>query len=134
MMDTKTKEFLNHLFSEHPEEITGYATGSIAYVIQRMRTHDASLKIQDSIKEHKKIYSTNLDIKEPSTRIEYGILFVGLIRYSYDTFVGTQILASLLLLPLLLVALRYLIMIPHKKLPPIPFIHELVLRIEKIRK
>lgn len=132
---TKTKQWLNTLFTKNPEELWGYVTWSLRYLgllISTLWTRQAvPLSLSTVIEQEKQTYSRIIDI-DASLIWEYSIWLVGSVSIAYFLSIDMTIWTYALGFGLLLA--RYILMvIQWKHLPHLPLAREIVLLCQRIR-
>ncbi len=131
---TKTKQWLNTLFTKNPEELWGYVTWCIRYVatlFPTLWTRKATpLNLSAVIEQEKQAYSRIIDIDTPLIW-EYSIWLVGCISIAYFLSIDMTIWTYTLGFGLLLA--RYILMaLQWKHLPHLPLAREVVLLCQRI--
>lgn len=128
------KQWLNTLFLKNPEELAGYLTGTIVYLVKSFariwRNDSATLRLKDEIDKEKTAYSRITHVqKNPYIIGEYflGILLVIWLAYiiPIDFTIRTYSIWFTLLVA------RYLTMfVQLKHLPHLPIAREIVLLVK----
>ncbi|MEF2176215.1 MAG: hypothetical protein V3575_07135 [Candidatus Absconditabacteria bacterium] len=133
------KEKIDGLFNNNPEEIIGYVTGFLKFLISKFTKKKVNLN--ELISKDKKMYSQIVDLDNNRTQVDYKIFYIeyGLLiifTLSYLIYINAEIKVKIsglfYTIPYLLLLARYGIVIYCKKLIPIPILHEISIKIKNL--
>lgn len=134
------KEKLDNLFNKNPEEICGYVKWIVLFSLEKITNKwDVSDERKKYLISNSKLeYSWLHKMNKFNLFVEYFVylvlLFVFFVLLKVPYLISSEIFWWLYLIPWILLLSRYLILIPQKKLPYVPFIHDIYVYINKLLK